>query len=139
MPGVAEEAASVLQERCPGLNVLGTQHGYFLPEEEDGIVGTIAGLRPDVLFVGLGLPRQEKWITRNLGRLGVPVCIGVGGSFDIISGRLRRAPAWMQRCGLEWLYRAVREPKRLPRLLGLPRFLIMTARSLRARERSDKT
>ena len=139
-PGVAEEAAEVLRQRYSGLEVRGTQHGYFSREEEPDIVAEIAGLRPDVLFVGLGAPRQEKWITVNLHRLGVPVCIGVGGTFDVISGRLARAPAWVQRCGLEWLYRAVKEPKRLPRLLGLPRFMLMTLKSLGAsiRERDGR-
>jgi N-acetylglucosaminyldiphosphoundecaprenol N-acetyl-beta-D-mannosaminyltransferase len=132
-PGIAEEAAQVLRERHPGLNIVGIHHGYFSPEEEPEIITEIAGQRPDVLFVGLGAPRQEKWITKNLDRLQTPVCIGVGGSFDVISGHLSRAPLWMQRWGLEWLYRVLKEPKRLPRLLGLPKFMFMTARSLRGR------
>lgn len=130
-PGVAEEAARVLAQRHPGLKVAGTRHGYFCAGEEGEIVEGIAAVRPEVLFVGLGAPRQEKWITANLNRLGVPVCIGVGGSFDVISGRLARAPVWMQRWGLEWLYRVMKEPKRLPKLFGLPRFVLMTLRSLR--------
>lgn len=125
-PGVAEEAAGNLKSRHPGLKVAGTHHGYFLEEEESQIVEEIRSLEPEVLFVALGIPKQEKWIRRHLERLPVSVAIGVGGSFDVISGRVKRAPRWMQRAGLEWLYRTWREPKRIPRLLALPRLVLMT-------------
>ena len=124
-PGVAAEAADKLTERHPGLTVAGTMHGYFSADEEPKVVRRIAEAKPDVLFVALGVPRQEKWIRRHLDELGVPVAIGVGGSFDVIAGRLKRAPAFMQRWGLEWLWRALRQPSRLPRLLVLPRFVWM--------------
>lgn len=137
-PGVADCAAGQLRQRYPSLRSLGARHGYFPSQEETGVVEEIARLQPDVLFVGMGVPRQEMWISKNLQRLGVPACIGVGGSFDVISGRVPRAPAWMQNCGLEWLYRAVKEPKRLPRLLGLPRFLLMTIRGLRRRDQKEQ-
>lgn len=127
-PGVAEEAARVLQRRYPGLRVAGTHHGYFTPDEEPAIVQQIAEARPDILFVALGAPAQEKWISRHREQLGVPVAMGVGGSFDVISGRLKRAPLWMQKAGLEWLWRALLEPRRLPRLWALPRLLWMTLR-----------
>jgi N-acetylglucosaminyldiphosphoundecaprenol N-acetyl-beta-D-mannosaminyltransferase len=124
-PGVAEAAAAKLQERYPGLRVAGTHHGYFTEEEEPALVEGIAGLHPDILFVAFGIPKQEKWIRRHLERLGVPVAVGVGGSFDVISGRVKRAPGWMQVAGLEWLYRTAREPKRFRRLAALPRFMMM--------------
>jgi N-acetylglucosaminyldiphosphoundecaprenol N-acetyl-beta-D-mannosaminyltransferase len=124
-PGIADAAAAKLGERHPGLTVAGTHDGYFTPEEEPAIIAEIKDRRPDILFVALGIPRQEKWIRRHLDGLPVSVAIGVGGSFDVISGRLQRAPVWMQRAGLEWLYRVWREPKRLPRLLALPRFILM--------------
>jgi N-acetylglucosaminyldiphosphoundecaprenol N-acetyl-beta-D-mannosaminyltransferase len=125
-PGVAEAAAETLSRRYPGLRVVGCQHGYFSPEEEPELIARIAALRPEVLFVGFGIPLQEKWIARHKDTLGVPVSIGVGGSFDVISGRLQRAPLWMQRAGLEWLYRTLQQPKRLPRLLVLPRLFYLT-------------
>jgi len=125
-PGVPEAAAAILQQRYPGLSVVGCQHGYFSPEEEAAVISRVAALRPEILFVGFGIPIQEKWIARYKDALGVPVSIGVGGSFDVISGRLQRAPLWMQRAGLEWLYRTLQQPKRLPRLLVLPRLFLLT-------------
>lgn len=125
-PGVAEEAAEQLRSRCPGLQVVGTHHGYFAPEEEPEVVRAIAEAKPDILFVALGAPRQEKWIRRHMSELRVPVALGVGGSLDVLAGRVGRAPAWMQRMGLEWLYRVLQQPKRLPRLWALPRLVWMT-------------
>ena len=133
-PGVAEEASAELRRQFPRLIVVGTQHGYFAPEEEPGLIAHIRRQRPDVLFVALGIPKQEKWIRAHLDEVGVPVCIGVGGSFDVISGRVKRAPAWMRRCGLEWLWRTAREPRRLPRLWALPKLLFMTLKAALRRE-----
>jgi N-acetylglucosaminyldiphosphoundecaprenol N-acetyl-beta-D-mannosaminyltransferase len=129
LAGVAEEAARAMQARHPGLRVAGTHHGYFAPEEEPGVVRAVAAARPDILFVAFGAPKQEKWIRQHQAELAAPVAIGVGGSFDVFAGRVRRAPEWMQRAGLEWLYRAMREPKRLPRLWALPRLVWMTLRA----------
>jgi N-acetylglucosaminyldiphosphoundecaprenol N-acetyl-beta-D-mannosaminyltransferase len=134
-PGVAEEAARAMQSRYPGLPVAGTHHGYFTPEEEPGVVKAIAEARPDILFVAFGAPRQEKWIRQHQAELAVPVAIGVGGSFDVLAGRTKRAPQWMQRAGLEWLYRALREPKRVPRLWALPRLVWMTLRAVLGKRR----
>jgi N-acetylglucosaminyldiphosphoundecaprenol N-acetyl-beta-D-mannosaminyltransferase len=132
-PDIADAAAERLRERHPGLSVVGIMHGYFNEDEEPEIVRRIADAKPDILFVALGVPRQEKWIRRHLDQLGVPVAIGVGGSFDVISGRLKRAPVWMQRWGLEWLWRALKEPSRLPRLLALPKFVWMALSDWRRR------
>ncbi len=129
-PGVAEAAAHKLQELYPGLRVVYTHHGYFTPEEERTIVEQIRCAQPAVLFVAMGIPKQEKWIKAHLQELGVPVCMGVGGSFDVLAGRVPRAPLWMRRCGLEWLYRTIREPRRLPRLAALPRMFLMTLHEL---------
>ena len=128
-PGVAEEAAREMQRRYPALSVAGVQHGYFSPEEEPAVVQAIAAAKPDILFVAFGAPRQEKWIRRHQEAIGASVAIGVGGSFDVFAGRVARAPLWMQKAGLEWLYRALREPKRLPRLWALPRLVMMTLRA----------
>jgi N-acetylglucosaminyldiphosphoundecaprenol N-acetyl-beta-D-mannosaminyltransferase len=125
-PGVADKAAEKLQEQIPGLQVAGCQDGYFKPEDETALINRIAEARPAALFVALGIPRQEKWLQAHLEELNVPVCIGIGGSFDVISGLKKRAPRWMQRTGLEWLWRAAKEPSRLPRLIALPRIVIMT-------------
>ncbi len=138
-PGVADMAAERIAERCAGLQVAGTQHGYFRPEEEPQIIEQIKAVRPDVLLVALGIPKQEKWIRRHLQSLGVPVCIGVGGSLDVVAGKVRRAPPWVQRSGLEWLYRTVREPRRLPRLAALPAFALMTLRAALSRRAADRS
>ena len=119
--GVADAAAEKLVEAVPGLEIAGTRNGYFTPDEEPDVIREIREAAPAVLFVAFGIPRQEKWISAHQSELGVPVCIGVGGSLDVISGRLKRAPKWMRRCGLEWLFRVIQEPKRLPRLRALPR------------------
>ncbi len=129
-PGVAEMAASNLQARIPGLRVAGVHDGYFSPEDEPAIIREIRDSHPAALFVALGAPRQEKWIVQHMAELGVPVCIGIGGSLDVISGLKQRAPVWMQRCGLEWMYRALKEPTRIPRLYVLPLILWLTFREL---------
>lgn len=129
MPGVAEEAARRLEQRYPGLRVVYQHDGYFDAEDEPAIVAAIRDARPAVLFVAMGIPKQEKWIARHMDELQVPVCMGVGGSLDVIAGRVKRAPAWMQRWGLEWLYRTVLEPRRLPRLAALPRLFFMSLRT----------
>ena len=129
-PGVARKAADNLQQQVPGLRIAGVHDGYFEPEEELRIITEIRDARPAALFVALGAPRQEKWIMQHMEKLGVPVCIGIGGSFDVISGLKPRAPIWMQRCGMEWLYRAIREPSRIPRLSALPLILCLTINEL---------
>jgi N-acetylglucosaminyldiphosphoundecaprenol N-acetyl-beta-D-mannosaminyltransferase len=111
-PGVADAAATELGRRHPGLLIAGTHHGFFAAEDEAHVLAAIRDARPDVLLVALGAPRQERWMRQWGAALGVPVALGVGGSFDVIAGRIARAPEWMRRAGLEWLYRAVREPRR---------------------------
>ncbi|HHX42606.1 MAG TPA: WecB/TagA/CpsF family glycosyltransferase [Chloroflexi bacterium] len=126
-PGVAERAAENLVRDCPGLQIAGTYAGSPSPCEEDDIVARIVAADPDVLFVAYGAPRQDLWIYRNLHRLGVPVCMGVGGTFDFIAGVAVRAPLWMRRMGLEWLHRLWRQPWRWRRMLALPRFVALVA------------
>ena len=130
-PGVAEKAASVLQTRYPGLNVVGTFPGSPSPDEQGTIVERIRAARPDVLFVAFGAPAQDTWIARNQPCLQVPVTMGVGGSLDFVAGVSRRAPRWMQRIGLEWLYRLIREPWRWRRQLALPCFVWQVLRAKR--------
>lgn len=138
-PGVAEEASRVLEERYRGLEVVFQHHGYFDADEECRIVEQIREAEPAVLFVAMGIPKQEKWIKRHLDELQVPVCMGVGGTLDVISGRVKRAPEWMQRLGLEWFYRTALEPRRLPRLASLPRLFVWTiAEVLRSPDAREK-
>jgi N-acetylglucosaminyldiphosphoundecaprenol N-acetyl-beta-D-mannosaminyltransferase len=122
-PGVAEKAAARLIELNPGLQVVGTHAGSPAPEEEDGIVARINASGADILLVAYGAPRQDQWIDRNRARLNVHVAMGVGGTFDFIAGIVPRAPHWMQRIALEWLYRLYKQPWRWRRMLRLPRFV----------------
>lgn len=122
-PGVAAQAAENIRRQFPGLNIAGTHHGYFADREEDSVINEIKSLKLDLLFVGLNIPYQELWIDKHLNSLGVPVMIGVGGSFDVISGRIKRAPPAMQKLGLEWLWRTIVEPWRIKRIILLPVFL----------------
>lgn len=122
-PGVAVATAARLCQTYPGLRIAGTHAGSPALEEEDEIVGLIQKAEPDILFVAYGAPAQDKWIARNLERLGGPVAMGVGGALDFISGRAKRAPRWLQRLGLEWLHRLLHEPWRWRRMLALPRFV----------------
>jgi N-acetylglucosaminyldiphosphoundecaprenol N-acetyl-beta-D-mannosaminyltransferase len=129
-PGVAEKTAAILVERYPGLNVAGCYAGSPAPAEADAIVAQVRTAQADILLVAYGAPQQDVWLDRNLARTGAAVGIGVGGSFDFIAGVARRAPRWIQRLGLEWLYRLAREPWRWRRQLALPHFvwLILTGR-----------
>lgn len=130
LPGVAATAAQKLAERYPGLRVVGTQHGYFKDEgiSEAEVVERIRAARPDVLFVAFGIPSQEKFIARNLQDMHVPVSLGVGGSFDVYSEKLKRAPDYVQRIGMEWLYRVWQEPWRWKRMTYVPRFMALALR-----------
>jgi N-acetylglucosaminyldiphosphoundecaprenol N-acetyl-beta-D-mannosaminyltransferase len=127
-PGVAELAAQRLRATNPGLDVAGVYAGSPRASEEDDIIRTIRAVSPDLLLVAYGVPAEEKWIARNRQRLGVPVMMGVGGAFDFAAGVTKRAPGWIRRLGLEWLYRLVREPWRWRRQLALPRFLSLVAK-----------
>jgi N-acetylglucosaminyldiphosphoundecaprenol N-acetyl-beta-D-mannosaminyltransferase len=116
-PGAADAAKDVLERRYPGAKIVGTYcppfETFATQEEQDRIRDAVKAAAPDVLLVAFGAPKQEKWIAKNKERLGVPVAIGVGGSFEMASGALKRAPVWMQRVGLEWFYRFAQEPRRL--------------------------
>lgn len=137
-PGIAEQAAQILQERYPGLTVSGVRHGYFNAGEEPEIIADIVSSAPQVLFVGLGAPRQEWWIDQYKEQLRVPVCIGIGGSLDVISGHKKRAPEWMIKLNLEWLYRLLAEPSRYKRQLVLPRFVWLIIKSRLPKPRHGK-
>ncbi|MNY09921.1 putative N-acetylmannosaminyltransferase [compost metagenome] len=128
--GVAAEAASTLEARYPGLEIAGVRSGFFRPEEEEAIRAEIRAARPDVLLVALGVPRQEKWIAEHQAALGVPVAMGVGGSFDVLADRVKRAPLAFRRFHLEWLFRLIQEPWRWKRMSStLPRFAWLVLRA----------
>ena len=107
-----------------GIEIVGTRNGFFTEADEAAIVQEIKEAQPDILLAALGVPKQEKWLSRHLRELGVPVCIGVGGTFDVMAGVMKRAPLWMQRAKLEWLFRGLMQPKRAGRLLALPKFVL---------------
>jgi exopolysaccharide biosynthesis WecB/TagA/CpsF family protein len=123
-PGVADQAAAILCERYPGLQIVGAYSGSPAPEAEDAIVERVNASGADILFVAYGAPEQDKWIARNSPRLRVRMAMGVGGAFDFIAGLLPRAPMWMRRLGLEWLFRLYLQPRRLGRMMRLPRFVL---------------
>lgn len=110
--GLDELVARVRREH-PEKEISGSRNGYFSPDEEAGIVADIRASGADCLFVGISSPIKERFLNRNRNELGVPLQIGVGGAFDVLSGRLRRAPKLMQQSGLEWLFRLLQEPRRL--------------------------
>ena len=126
--GVAAAAARELESRFPGLEIAGTFAGSPALAEDDQAVERIRRTRPDVLLVAYGAPHQEAWIHRNLVHLPVPVCMGIGGALDFISGKTKRAPRWVQRLGLEWLHRLAHEPWRWRRMMTLPRFALLVLR-----------
>ena len=124
-PGVAEEAAERLGLKHPGLQVVGVHHGYFQGNEENEVAAEIKKAKPDLLFVALGAPKQERWIDRHLEETGAAAALGVGGSFDVVAGRAKRAPQWIRSLHLEWLSRLLKEPSRWRRQLVLPLFAWM--------------
>jgi len=114
-PGIAEKAAKILQQRYPGLTIAGiaSPSPEAVQNGDPAIIAACKAAKPDILLVAFGNPKQEKWIYRHAEELGIPVMIGVGGTFDFIAGVTRRAPQWMQQSGLEWIYRLLQQPGRL--------------------------
>jgi N-acetylglucosaminyldiphosphoundecaprenol N-acetyl-beta-D-mannosaminyltransferase len=131
--GVEEEVQGTrgrIEARFPNLTIVGAHNGYFdvSGEENEAVLRAINGARPEVLLVAMGFPRQEEWIAHNLPQLHVNVAVAEGGSFSFISGATPRAPRWLRRLGLEWLYRLLRQPWRLRRQLAISRFVWHVAR-----------
>jgi N-acetylglucosaminyldiphosphoundecaprenol N-acetyl-beta-D-mannosaminyltransferase len=110
---VLDKAIARIESDYPGVSIVGRQHGYFGVQEEEAVANRIAAARPDVLFVAMTSPKKENFLARWSGLMEVPVCHGVGGSFDVVAGKVERAPDSWQRLGLEWLYRVKQEPRRL--------------------------
>lgn len=124
-PGVAKEAYQKLLNKNININLVGIRDGYFSEGEEESIINQINSSKTDILLVALGAPKQEKWIHKNKDKLNTKVCIGVGGTFDGIAGKVKRAPKFFQKHSLEWLYRLYKEPKRFFRMLDLPKFMFL--------------
>ncbi len=138
-PGVAERMKENLETNYPGLNVVGEQHGYFDHETDSaGVIEKINAVKPNIVLVAFGAPRQEKWIHKHRQQIDSNLLIGVGGLFDFYSGDKKRAPVWMRNSGIEWLYRLYLEPARLWRryIIGNPLFIYRMLRWKRKQRRS---
>jgi N-acetylglucosaminyldiphosphoundecaprenol N-acetyl-beta-D-mannosaminyltransferase len=129
LPEVVEACCRWISETYPDLRIVGCHHGHFSPDEERSIIEEINTVQPQILLVALGSPRQEQWIARNSQHLKAGVCMGVGGLFDFLSGSKSRAPQWMRRIGIEWIYRFVQDPKtKWDRVfIEIPTFLALIA------------
>lgn len=129
-PGIAEAAAANMKDRYPGCRIVGVRDGFFGADQEEAVAKLVRESGADILLVALGIPKQEKFIARWGESTGAKVLIGVGGTLDVFSGTVQRAPVWMQRRGLEWLYRLVSDPRqfrnRVRKQKLLPRFVWMT-------------
>ncbi len=134
-PGVAEMASRRIQDQFPHLLVKGYQDGYYDQSLAYKVVDDINEKKPDVVFVGLGSPRQEIWISKNKKILNTHVAMGVGGAIDVFAGTVKRAPKWTQSLGIEWLYRLIKQPSRFRRMLVLPKFLlkVLTTKNIEKR------
>lgn len=140
--GVLKAAVAEIQRRYPRIVICGYHHGYFTADETIAIVEEMAACKPDILMVAMSSPQKEYWLADHGRAVGAPIIMGVGGSIDVVAGVTRRAPKWMQRVGLEWLFRLIQEPRRLARrytvtnlqFLGLLVAEIVRARPGRRRE-----
>lgn len=130
-PLVAEAAAEMLTQTYPGILIAGTNDGYFT--DDAPVIEKINAASPDFLMVCLGSPKQELWMSANAGRLSCGLMAGLGGSLDVLAGNVQRAPVTWRRLGLEWLYRVIKEPKRLGRVMKLPAFVLEAAAEGRRR------
>ncbi|OMF13122.1 glycosyltransferase [Paenibacillus sp. FSL H7-0331] len=127
-PEMIEAAASSLKRQYPALQLVGYRDGYFQADEDAAVIANIREHDPDILLIGRSADKQEPWIAQYKQQLRVPVIMGVGGSFDVLSGKLKRAPVMFQRLRLEWFYRLLQEPWRYKRMLVLPKFVMKVIR-----------
>lgn len=123
-PGIADIAKAKVEELYPGVEVVGTHNGYFKEEDVPAIIEEINASAADYLFIALGAPKQENWIMANKDKLQCKLFMGIGGSFDVLAGKMERAPKWMQDAGLEWAFRLYKQPSRFMRMMALPKFVI---------------
>lgn len=132
-PGVAALAAEKVVQRWPGLKVVGTRDGYFKPDQDEEVAREIAKLNPDFLLVAMGIPRQEQFILKTKDIIKARVAIGVGGTLDVLSGTVKRAPVIVQKLKLEWLWRTLANPKKISKAMNLPRFVLFELKSKRGK------
>lgn len=123
-PGIPEKTKENLEKLFPNVNIVGVHDGYFDENVEKEVIKEINDLQPNVLFVALGAPKQEKWIYNHRNELKVDVAAGQGGTYDYEAGKIKRAPIWIQKIGMEWFYRLCKEPKRIKRQIVLPIYLL---------------
>jgi len=123
-PGIAEKAEEKLKEKYPKLNVCGTNDGYF--KKDEAVVEKIKQSKADVVFVCLGYPKSEYWMEENIAKTGCTLMLSLGGSLDGYAGEIKRAPKFFRKLGLEWLYRLIKQPSRIGRMMSLPKFMFMT-------------
>jgi N-acetylglucosaminyldiphosphoundecaprenol N-acetyl-beta-D-mannosaminyltransferase len=128
-PGIVDKAKRMAEQTYKGVQIVGIRNGFFTDKDEPGIIENIIASKPDILLAALGVPKQEKWLYKNLAILNIPVSIGVGGSFDVMAGTVKRAPLWMQRANIEWLYRLLSQPQRIIRMMALPHFMLRIVNS----------
>jgi len=127
-PGIIDSAVQNIREELPELSMAGFHHGYLDSDSKEMIIEEINNKKPDILLVGMGVPLQEKFFDSHFEDLDVQIGLTVGGSFDVLSGQSKRAPLWMQKMYLEWFYRLLQEPKRIKRMMALPRFLFLVVK-----------
>lgn len=127
-PGIIDLAVKNVKKELPEINMAGFHHGYLDKVNKKEIINEINRINPDLLFVGMGVPLQEEFFDTNFDNLNIKLGLAVGGSFDVLAGQTERAPLWMQKMYLEWFYRLLQEPKRLGRMLALPRFLMLVVK-----------
>lgn len=127
-PGVAEKAARALQERYTGLRIAGARDGYYAAAEELEIVKDVAATKPDILLVAMGIPRQEKFLAKYQEQIGFRIGMGIGGSLDVLSGQVKRAPKVVQAVRMEWLWRVILNPKKISKVATLPKFAMCVLR-----------
>jgi N-acetylglucosaminyldiphosphoundecaprenol N-acetyl-beta-D-mannosaminyltransferase len=127
-PDIIEASSASLKRQYPALQLVGYRDGYFQAEDDIQVIENIRALQPDILLVGRSADKQEPWIARYKQELRVPVIMGVGGSFDVLSGKLKRAPKVFQKLRIEWFYRLLQEPWRYKRMLVLPQFAMKVIR-----------
>ena len=130
-PGIADQAAQRMTAKYPGAQIVGTRDGFFTDADVPGILNVIRDSRADILCVAMGIPKQEKWIARYREELGVSVLIGVGGTLDVLSGTVKRAPVVFQKARLEWLWRVLKNPRKINKVMLLPRFVRLVRQQAR--------
>lgn len=128
-PGIAEAAKAKAESLYPGVSIVGCHNGYFTEADEQDIINDINASGAEMLFVALGAPKQEKWLSEHRKQLQPKILMGIGGSFDVLAGKMERAPKWMQDASMEWAFRLYKQPSRFMRMLALPKFVLKVVAS----------